>query len=369
MDKIRIGIIGVGQIGKHHLQEYAKIPAAEVVAAADVNEAELKKVAGDFKIPNVYTDFRKMLARDDIQSVDVCLHNNFHAPMTIAALRAGKNVYCEKPMAGSYADAQAMFNAAKETGRKLSIQLGTLYSKETKVAKRLIDQGKLGKVYHARSTGHRRRGRPYVDGYGTASFVKKEISAGGALYDMGVYHIAQMLYLLGLPAVERVSGKVYQEIDMDANRRKISGYSVEELGLGFVKFAGGLTLDIIESWAINMNPFEGSFIVGSLGGVRLQPFSFHATIADVDQDATFDLNYVDYRWHQLVESEPTYAAYDGSQQHWIAAQQGRVPLLPTAELALQTMLISEAIYLSDKLGHEVTADEVKAQSKSLAVKV
>jgi predicted dehydrogenase len=369
MEKIRVGIIGVGQIGKHHLEEYAKIPGAEVVAAADVDAAELKRVAGEFKIPNVYADFRQLLARKEIQSVDVCLHNNLHAPMTIAALRAGKNVYCEKPMAGSYADAQAMYDAARETGRMLSIQLSTLYAKETKIAKRLIDQGKLGKLYHARSTGYRRRGRPFVDGYGTASFVKKEIAAGGALYDMGVYHIAQILYLLGLPAVERISGKVYQEIDMDANRRRISGYNVEELGVGFVKFAGGATLDIIESWAINMNAFDGSFVAGSLGGVRLQPFSFHATIADVNQDSTFDLNYADYRWHKLVETEPNYDAYDGPQQHWIAAQQGRVPLLPTAELALQTMLISEGIYLSDKLGREVTAEEVKAQSKSSAVKV
>jgi len=369
MEKIRIGMIGVGQIGKYHLQEYAKIPDAEIVAAADINEAELKRVAAEFKIPNLYADFRKMLARDDLQSVDVCLHNNFHAPVTIASLRAGKNVYCEKPMAGSYADAQAMFDAAGETRRKLHIQLSTLYSKETKAAKRLIDQGKLGKLYHARSTGHRRRGRPFVDGYGTASFVKKEIAAGGALYDMGVYHIAQILHLLGMPAVERISGKVYQEIDMDANRRRISGYNVEELGLGFVKFAGGVTLDIIESWAINMNAFDGSFVAGSLGGVRLQPLSFHSTLADVDQDGAFDLNYADYRWHKLVETEPNYDAYDGSQHHWIAAQQGRVPLLPTAELALQTMLISEGIYLSDRLGREVAAEEVKAQSKSSAVKV
>jgi predicted dehydrogenase len=118
-----------------------------------------------------------------------------------------------------------------------------------------------------------------------------------------------------------------------------------------------------------MNAFDGSFVAGSLGGIRLQPFSFHATIADVNQDSTVDLNYADYRWHKLVETEPNYDAYDGPQQHWIAAQQGRVPLLPTAELALQTMLISEGIYLSDKLGREVTAEEVKTQSKSSAVKV
>jgi predicted dehydrogenase len=363
---ICLGIIGVGQIGKHHLASYAKIPGAELVAAADLNAPELAKVAELHKIPNTYSDFRALLARDDLDAVDVCLHNNFHAPVANAVLQSGKHCYCEKPMAGSYVDARGMLETARQTGKKLSIQLSTLFAKETKLAKHLIEKGELGPVYHARSTGFRRRGRPYVDGYGTANFVQKRNSAGGALYDMGVYHIAQMLFLLGLPEVQRISGKTYQETGMDAGRRAGSGYDVEELGLGFVRFAGGLTLDIIESWAIHLNGFEGSSIVGSKGGIRLNPFSFHTTLQDMELNATFESDSIDWRWHQLDESK---SAYDSAQHHWIAALQGRVPLLPTAELALQTMLISEGIYLSDKLGREVTADEVLAQSKSTAVKV
>jgi len=366
MERVRVGIIGVGQIGKSHLKEYATNPTVEVVAVADIAESEAKRVAAEYRIPHVYTDFRALLRRDDIAAVDVCLHNNLHAPVTIAALEAGKNVYCEKPMAGSYADALAMWQAAQRCGRQLSIQLSTLFSRETKAAKRLIDQGKLGRLYHARSTGYRRRGRPYVDGYGTAAFVQKETAAGGALFDMGVYHIAQILYLLGLPEVERITGKTYQETEMDEERRRLSGYNVEELGLGFVRLAGGVTLDIIEAWAIHMGPFEGSFIVGTQGGVRLAPFSFHTTTADIPADVAFDLAGADWREHQL---RPTADAYDSPQRHWIAALQGRVPLLPTAEVALATMLISEGIYLSDRLGREVTAEEVKANSRSTALRV
>jgi len=364
--KTRIGIIGVGQIGKAHLSNYAKIPEVEVVAAADINESELKRVAEMFKIPSTYTNFRELLDRDDIKAVDVCLHNNLHAPVTIEALRKGKNVYCEKPMAGTYIDAKAMFEASQKYGRKLSIQLSTLFTKETKAAKRLIDEGKLGHLYHARSTGFRRRGRPYVDGYGSMNFVQKHISAGGALYDVGVYHIAQMNYLLNLPKVERISGKIYQETDMDEGRRKASGYNVEELGLGLVRFEGGLTLDIIESWAVHLNPFEGSYILGSKGGIRLYPFSFHTTFGDMDMDATFNLDAADWRWHQLRENEN---AYDSPQHHWVAALRGFVQLLPTAQVALQTMLISEGIYLSDTLGREVTAEEVEKNSKSTALKL
>lgn len=362
--EVRIGFVGVGQIGKAHLERYASIPDVRVVAAADMNAQELRAVAERFKIPKTFTDFREMLALDEIDAVDVCLHNNLHAPVTIAALKAGKHVYCEKPMAGSYCDAKQMLETARRCRRKLSIQFFTLFTRETKAAKQLIEDGRLGHIYHARSTGYRRRGRPYVDGYGTSAFVKKEIASGGALYDMGVYNIAQILYLLGMPKIQRISGKTYQETGMDEHRRKLGGYNVEELGLAFVRFDKGLTLDVIESWAIHLNHFEGSSIVGSEAGIRLQPFGFFTTMSDIEMDGTFDIGGWEVRRHRLNENED---AYDSAQHHWIAALQGRVPLLPTAEIALQTMLISEGVYLSSKLNREVTAAEVEKASRSTAV--
>ncbi|MDQ0115104.1 putative dehydrogenase [Paenibacillus harenae] len=149
-----------------------------------------------------------------------------------------------------------------------------------------------------------------------------------------MYHIAQILYLLGNPEVERVTGKPYQETNMLQERRETSGFDVEELGTGFVRFAGGLTLDIIEAWAVHMGDYEGSSIAGSKGGVRLpseqagggtRPFTFHNTVCDMDMDSTLDLDMMDLRWHRIRDNED---AYDSSQAHWIAALQGRVPLLP-----------------------------------------
>lgn len=362
-EKLHIGVIGVGQIGQVHLDTYKTIPDVEVVAIADTNREHAQSVSIHYDVPNVFADFRELLDRNDIQAVDVCLHNNLHMPVSVAALEAGKHVFCEKPMAGSYRDAERMYQTAQARGLKLSIQLNTLFSNETKAAKFLIDQGRLGKLYHARSVGHRRRGRPYVDGYGSPSFVQKEVASGGALYDMGVYHIASLLYLLGNPKVLRVSGKIYQETNMDPVRQKSSGYNVEELGLGFVNLEGGLTLDLIEAWAIHLGELGGSSLVGSLGGICLEPFGFFQSTGDLDLNTTVDLEAFARRAHDLRENAD---AYDSAQQHWIAALQGRVELLPTAALALNTMLISEAIYLSDKLGREVTAEQVVQTSKSTA---
>ncbi|WP_088548103.1 Gfo/Idh/MocA family protein [Paenibacillus aquistagni] len=372
MTPVRIAIIGAGQIGKHHLTQYQQIEGIEVAAICDIRADEALRVASQFGIKDTYTDFRELLQRDDIMAVDVCLHNNYHAPVTIAALRAGKHVYCEKPMAGSYHDALAMYEAAGETGRMLHIQLGTLYTGETRAAKALIDDGKLGRIYHARSTGYRRRGRPYVDGYGTASFTRKAVASGGALYDMGVYHISQLLYLMGMPAPLRISGETYQELAMLPDRRELSQFDVEELGVGLVKLSGGITLDIIEAWAVHMDAFEGSSLLGSEGGIRLPQakhgaaLSYHFTSCDMDMDADIDLHAVNSRYKMLNEEA---WAYESSEKHWAAVLQGIVPLMPTAKLALDTMLISEGIYQSSRLGREVTAEEIAAMSRSSAAPI
>jgi predicted dehydrogenase len=133
-----------------------------------------------------------------------------------------------------------------------------------------------------------------------------------------------------------------------------------------VRFAGNLSLDIIESWAIHLDHLEGSTLVGSDGGIRLNPFGYFTNIGDLELDSTVNLDAFNWRIHQLRESAD---AYDSPQHHWIAALQGRVELLPTAEIALNTMLISEGIYRSHASGCEVTADEVRAQSQSSAVAV
>lgn len=365
-DKIKVGLIGVGQIGKYHLDGYAKMSDVEIVAVSDVNEAEAEFVAKKYGIPQTFKDFREMLKLEEIQTVDVCLHNNFHAPMTIAALEAGKNVYCEKPMAGTYVDALSMYEAAQRTGNKLSVQIANVFATETKAAKRLIDEGHIGKPYYGRSFGHRRRGRPFVDGYGTPTFVQSKNSAGGALFDMGVYHISTMLHLLGNPEVETISGRTHQELDMYEDRRASSGYDVEELGLGFVRLSGGITMSIEEAWALQYDGSESSRVHGSKGGIKLDPLTYFSTVSDMEMTSTFDLKMLEFRLHA---TQPDYEAYDSPQRYWIAMNQGRVNDIDTATLALKTALISEGIYLSNRIGREVTPDEVREHSKSTAIKL
>lgn len=361
---VRIGIIGCGQIAQQHMARYAKITGARMVAFCDANPAAVEAAVQAYGPGEAYSDFRELLKRDDIDAVDVCLHNNLHMPVTVAALEAGKHVYCEKPMAGSFRDAETMLSTARSTGKKLHIQLFTLYTDETRAAKELIDSGQLGELYHARSTGFRRRGRPYVDGYGTSNFVRKQQASGGALYDMGVYHISQILYLMDNPPVDRISGKTYQRLAMDEARRKDSAYDVEEMAVGLVRFQGDRAMDLVESWAVNLDEFGSSYVLGDKAGLRLNPFGFFQNIGNVELNSTANLGASRGRWNSVVGDG---AMRGESQSMWIAALQGHIELYATAEIALNTMLISEGIYLSQALGREVTADEVRESSVSTAV--
>jgi predicted dehydrogenase len=180
-EKVRLGIIGVGQIGKHHLENYSKIENVEVVAIDDIDEAELHRVGDLYGIHHRYTNFPKMLERDDIQAIDVCLHNNLHMTATVAAMNAGKHVYCEKPMAGSYIDAETMYNTAQELGLKLSIQSYLLFEAETRAARYIIDRGLLGERYHARSYGFRRRGLMWTAMANLPSCRKKSLRAARSM--------------------------------------------------------------------------------------------------------------------------------------------------------------------------------------------
>lgn len=372
MREIRIGIIGTGIIAHQHMEMYSKIPGVKVVAACDLIASKLEAFADKYAIPNRYENFRELLQRDDLDSVDVCLHNNLHAPVCIEVMAAGKNCYSEKPMAGSYIDALAMKRAAEHFGVKFHVQLSMLYGGQPIAAQKLIDAGRLGHIYHARSYGYRRRGRPYVDGYAEKEFDSAYWAGHGALFDMGVYHISQLLYLLKTPKVLKVSGSIYQELDMRKERRLESNFGVEELGVGFVKFEDGLTMDIIESWAIHAGEFPMSSIHGSEGGIQLvanespmkNSIKYFSEIEGYPSVTTLDVSAEDF---YQFRHNPQRMYYENTQNHWVAVLRGEIEPIDTPHIALQTMLISEGIFLSHELGREICADEIESLSKSIAV--
>lgn len=377
---ITIGIIGAGNRGQLHAQHYGEIPGVEVKAVADIDEEAARDLAADASIDDVYTDYAELLADDRINAVSICVHNNLHAPVAVASFEAGKHVFCEKPMAGSYADAKRMADAADEAGKRLAVQNNRLFSPEMTAAKRLIDNGRLGEVSFARTVRARRRGRPYIDGYGTPSFVQKATASGGPVYDIGTYEIGRMLYLLGNPDIKRVTGHTFENtndlyteefvgdnLSTYSERLTETDYDVEDAGTGIATLAGDRVLEVCAAWHM-YRPDEQDVVTGSTGGIAFDPFEFRTTMDDYEATVSLDLDEYERR-QALLDSETGYDADRRTDQfaHWIRTLRGTVTPIPTGEIALNSMLLMEGIYLSAEHDREFTAEEIADYSESVAI--
>ena len=130
----KIGIIGVGSISLEHIQAYLANPETELYAFCDINEERLNYMGKKYGITRLYTNLDDMLALEELDAVSVCTWNNGHAPCAIAALKAGKHVLCEKPMALNAQEAEEMKKAAEENGKLLMIGFVLRFSDDAKIA-------------------------------------------------------------------------------------------------------------------------------------------------------------------------------------------------------------------------------------------
>lgn len=150
--KIKIGVIGVGNISGCHIEAYLKNPNVELYAFCDINEEQLKKRGEQYEITRLYTDINEFLALDEIDAVSVCTWNSAHADCAIAALNAGKHVLCEKPMSISKAKAEEMKEAADKNGKLLMIGFVRRFGNDCVILKDFISTDYFGDLYYAKAT-------------------------------------------------------------------------------------------------------------------------------------------------------------------------------------------------------------------------
>ncbi|KON92553.1 dehydrogenase [Rossellomorea marisflavi] len=202
MKPLKIGVIGCGSIAKHrHIPEYMANEHAEIVAVCDIVKDRAQEMADQIGA-KAYTDYKDLLKDESIEAVSVCTPNALHAPISIDALKEGKHVLCEKPMATSTEEAEAMIVAANEAGRKLMIGHNQRFVPSHQKAKELISKGEAGKIYSFRTAfGHGGPEGWSVDGK-DSWFFRKEEAFIGAMGDLGVHKTDLMRYILGEEFVE-----------------------------------------------------------------------------------------------------------------------------------------------------------------------
>jgi predicted dehydrogenase len=204
MKRLKAGVIGTG-MGRLHMEGYSKDPRVEIFAICDINRKEAEEFAKKHKAKYVFTDYKKMLDMEEIDLVSIATPNYLHAPMSIAALKRGKHVLCEKPMATTLKDAQAMVEVAKEAKKRLMIHMVMRFYPTSYTMRKFIDADLLGKVYYAKSSWLRRRGVPAIDLLSTGImgrgdwFVQRKKSGGGSLMDIGVHMSDLAWWMIGCP--------------------------------------------------------------------------------------------------------------------------------------------------------------------------
>ena len=275
MKKLRYGIVGLGGIAKYkHIPGYKPFDGTDVefVAACDILP-EKEAFAKESGFKKFFTDYKELL-KEDLDYISVCTPNYLHAPITIEALNSGKHVHCEKPMAMSGEEADAMLAAAKANKKILMVALNNRFTPATQFVKQYVDEGNLGEIYFAKCGWVRRAGSA-----NSGWFTDKKQSGGGPIIDLGVHFIDLVMYFMNYPDLASAHARTYAKLHNQPkgylysyNRQpKPEGftYSVEDFSTGMLEFKNDASLVFEISWASNIEKeFTYYDLYGTQGGLR-----------------------------------------------------------------------------------------------------
>ena len=252
--RLRFGIIGCGRVAPRHAQSINQLTSTQLIAVADVKLARAEAFAAEHG-GRPFADYRGLLDRDDIDAVSVCVPSGLHAQVAIDAMRAGKHVLVEKPIAIHLADADRMIQVADEQGVTLAVVLQNRYNHPMQQLRSLIDSGGLGALYLGNATVRWFRPQSYYedDWHGTWTM------DGGALMNQSIHHIDALQWFMG-PVASVCAYTATLAHDMEA----------EDVGVASLRFANG-AIGVVEgstlTWPQNL---EGSVAVfGERGSVKI----------------------------------------------------------------------------------------------------
>ncbi len=279
MAKVKVGIIGCGSIAtSSHIPAYMANKDAEIVYFCDIIPERAKAAVEKNGCGKAVTDYKVILADPEIDAVSVCTPNLMHSVISIDALRAGKQVLCEKPAARVLSEAEEMLKVQHETGNTLNIGVVNRFNTNVNKIKEMIDNGDLGEVYHVYASFRAHRSIPGLGG----AFTTKAIAGGGALIDWGVHYLDIIMYCLGDPTPKAVSGKAYSKlgVKMDEyvyndmwseNTKDLNGtYDVDDFVTGLIRTEGA-TISLNGAWAQNIGVSDTYIdFLGTKAGIRLQ---------------------------------------------------------------------------------------------------
>ena len=338
---LRAGVIGIG-IGSHHMRGYATHPRCELVAVCDLNVDRAKALAEKYGATYVFRDYRQLVSMDELDIVSVATPNYLHARMAIAALRAGKDVLCEKPMATRLADAEAMVAEARKAKKRLMIDMSYRFNPLQQEMRRRIERGDLGEIYYAKSHYTRRKGIPFG---ASAWFVSKRMAGGGPSVDLAVHAFDLVWWQMGSPKPTWVVGSMYDKLlPARAAKAGVVG-DVDDLAAGMVKFDTGQTIFFEASWDGHIPGHEGYEIYGTKGGAACWDWESNLKM----------VQYADDKRGKSVD-RPVKATGKGVNAFWHfvdACLDRRMKMLASGEECVHVARVLDALNRSQRTGKPI----------------
>jgi predicted dehydrogenase len=344
--KLNIGIIGTGWPGQMHAQAAKALANVRLHSCADLDDARRKEFEKDYAPTKSYADYHELLQNKNIDAAIVCLPNFLHFPAALAALEAGKHVLCEKPPTLNAAEMKVLREEARKRGLIYFFSRQSRFTPEMRLARSLVEKGRLGKIYHARATFVRSRGIPVGIG---SWFTEKKRSGGGALIDIGIHALDAVWFLMGTPKPIAVSAQVFRNF---AHLVKVPVFDVDDAAFAFIRFDNGAVVQLETSWAGNLTddipPRQyfgtesiNSVLYGTKASIRLHPLTLFE-----DQEG------------KLVTVSLKAKPDDGSGftlqlENFLNAVRGVAKPINDADQAVALMEMIDGIYASSELGREV----------------
>lgn len=281
---LRIGLIGTGFMGRTHVFGFTLAPKAfdldmdiELHSVADISEEAARRAADAFGFTHATANWRDLMDDPKIDVIDITAPNALHKEMALAAIAAGKHVYCEKPLAPLAADALEMTEAAEAKGVKTQVGFNYLCSPMIALARQMIEAGELGEIRGYRGL----HAEDYMADAAAPYSFRHDPAGGGALADLGSHALATAEYLLG--PITEVMGDCITVIGKRTANGSVRTVEVDDIGRAFVRFANGASGSIEGNWVATGRKMQHEFeIYGSKGALyfsqeRFNELHFYST--------------------------------------------------------------------------------------------
>jgi len=262
----KVGIAGAGWPGNKHAEGYRAAGGFQIVAVADLIPDRRAKFKTAYNVPQEYSDAAELIKDKSIDAISICLPNHLHAPIALAALRAGKHVVIEAPPALSASEAKKIEAAAAKNGKLVLYAHQRRFGASELAAKQTIDKGYAGDVYHARAVWTRTRGVPI----GTGWYTDKTKSGGGAMIDLGTHLLDLAWHLIGQPKPLTAFAITHQKHKSIVPAT--TTHDVEDAAFALVRCEGNKSIEIATSWAANQPPSQNGTVCrlyGDKGSVEV----------------------------------------------------------------------------------------------------